>query len=307
MGSLNIFENKAGVSSMEKVTADSAFHIIEISTSLIHLLGYARETQLLGKNLLTELIFDAEDRDIIKLYVSRFGVLSWYPVFLRRKNGRKCGCDMQVVPQKKIQKIVGYDFYFKTDINQPSSDLDLPKSDPTPLETLIEEAAEFPLHTEKENDLFVIDETTIPFLAHPDDEEEEESPDQRTSIPDIVLIIDDDPAIIDVNATVLNFVGFKTYSTKTLEQGLQLIHDLGKQIKAIILDYSLLEMIGEPNIEKIMQLSPQSALILSSGYSSEAFQELLKNSNAVWLQKPYSSEQLVELVSRQIKTMAKKF
>jgi CheY-like chemotaxis protein len=226
---------------------------------------------------------------------------------LRRKSGGKCSCDVQVIPQKKIQKIVGYDFYFKTEINQSpaASVTHQPESEfhSTPPES-VQDAFEFPAHKEKQNDLFVIDETTNPFLAHLDDEDEE-LPDERTSIPDIVLIIDDDPAIIDVNATVLNFVGFKTYSTKTLEEGLQLIHDLGKQIKAIILDYSLLEMIGEPNIEKIMQLSPHSALILSSGYSSETFQQLLRNSKAVWLQKPYSSEQLVELVSRQIKTMQK--
>ena len=267
------------------VITDLEYRMVMISDAMMQVLGYQSESQVLGDHFLRKIVRDPLDRDIIEKSLKKFSTLSWYPACLSRSDGGSVDGDIRVLSRKNRQRLIGYEFHFKS-----------------AGAAWAEPSASVP-----ETDDFIIDETSVPFLAGLEDEEPAGAPaGEERKREDIVLIIDDDPAIIDVDATVLTFRGFKTYSTKSLQEGLQLLDRLKQDIKVILLDFSLIELIGEENIYKIIEISPASALVLSSGYPADLFKELLQKSGAAWLQKPYSSEQLVQAVASKIDAMKNK-
>jgi CheY-like chemotaxis protein len=304
------------------ILTDSSFHITQITSPMVQLLGFDEETEPLGAHAIRDFIELAEDQFILEHSIKKFGTLNWYPVTLKCRDGRIRQADIQIIVQKNYQFIIGYEFMFKIEGDTESferSGMSLPRpvirtsesktnmtagSEPKPsIQTAppIKKAIPAPGLLEDDSLEFVADETTNPFLTRPIDEDDApRQPAENHSAANIVLIIDDDPAIIDVNATVLNYAGYQTVSTKSLEKGLHLLKELADRVKVILLDFSLLEMIGEENLAKIAAMSPQSAFILSSGYPSESFKELLAENHVGWLQKPYTSTQLTEAIVGQI-------
>lgn len=302
------------------ILTDPSFRVTQVSSAMLQLLGFDSETELLGAHALRDVIELAEDQYIIEHSIRKFGTLSWYPVTLKRRDGRIGHADIQVGVQKNYQIIIGYEFTYKTEQDpEPAEQTGVPiphpasgpfehkknttagsvQKPPLPAAPPLKKTAPSPGLLEDHFE-FVIDETTNPFLARPMESDETPQQGQDPSNTNIVLIIDDDPAILDVNSTVLNFAGYQTVSTKSLEHGLQQLKDLSSRVTVVLLDFSLLELIGEENINNIAKISPHSALILSSGHTSEPFKKLLAETKAGWLQKPYSSTQLIEAVAQQI-------
>ncbi len=112
-----------------------------------------------------------------------------------------------------------------------------------------------------------------------------------------ILLIDDDPGIIEVNSITLKHFGFDTYSGETANQGIELL----KQHKAIlhlaILDISLPDMEGIDCAKEMLKIKPDLPIIISSGYHcNDEYYKFIQQTDSVFLQKPYTSNKLYQTI-----------
>ncbi|MBN2410716.1 response regulator [candidate division KSB1 bacterium] len=118
-----------------------------------------------------------------------------------------------------------------------------------------------------------------------------------TGTSDIILLIDDDPGIIEVNSITLKHFGFSTLPATNANKGIELLKKHKEDISIIILDISLPDMEGIICAEKLLKISSSTPIILSSGYHcDENYYKFMKKTGAVWLQKPYTSNKLYQAI-----------
>jgi len=111
-----------------------------------------------------------------------------------------------------------------------------------------------------------------------------------------ILIIDDDKGIIEVNSLALKHFGYTTLAATSAEKGLELMREHAHEIDLVILDVTLPDMSGSECAVRLLDLSPNTPIILSSGHHYEAFSKVMQSTGAVWLQKPYSFGVLMQTI-----------
>src|SRR5580704_5026159 len=76
-----------------------------------------------------------------------------------------------------------------------------------------------------------------------------------------VLIIDDDPAVLLTVKTLLVKRGFNVLSSSSSPKGLDLLRYAARDIRIVVLDYSMPKLNGEETLKFIKQLSPNAKVI----------------------------------------------
>ncbi|MCX7679759.1 MAG: PAS domain S-box protein [Spirochaetes bacterium] len=108
-----------------------------------------------------------------------------------------------------------------------------------------------------------------------------------------ILVVDDEPHVLDVTAKILEKLGYRTYKAQTKEEAIYLI-----QTKTIHLDCIILDMImpGTNPVEIMDQIKKYRnniPVILASGYSmEEKINEVQSMGYTDFLQKPFKIEEL---------------
>jgi len=114
---------------------------------------------------------------------------------------------------------------------------------------------------------------------------------------DLILLIDDDPGIVEVNSITLKHFGFNTKAANTAEKGIEIFSENFRDINLVILDISLPDMPGTECAEKLLTIAADVPIILSSGYHcDENYYKFMQKTGAVWLQKPYTSNKLYQVI-----------
>jgi len=111
-----------------------------------------------------------------------------------------------------------------------------------------------------------------------------------------ILIVDDEPYLLDIASQMLNVLG---YTVDTVNSGEEAV----KFVAQTPVDVVVLDMLMEPGIngyqtlQKIFQLYPDQKAIIASGFSeSEDVKATLRIGATGFVTKPYSIEQLGQLV-----------
>ncbi|MEN8141273.1 MAG: ATP-binding protein [Thermodesulfobacteriota bacterium] len=114
-----------------------------------------------------------------------------------------------------------------------------------------------------------------------------------------VLIVDDEPAVLDVASQILSKHGYEVAGVKSGEEALSFLAENSA-------DILLLDMVMEPGIsgrqtyEKALQLAPDQKALISSGFSENGdVQASLQMGAGGFIRKPYTKEQLC-LAVRQV-------
>jgi CheY-like chemotaxis protein len=115
-----------------------------------------------------------------------------------------------------------------------------------------------------------------------------------------VLIIDDDPGILETLAEVLSFYGYETLVAGNPFEGITLFEAHQNQIDVVFLDYSLEGMDGGQVYLRLKEFCPYVKAILSSGYGGDdaEINRLLKTGIGCFLRKPFSIEELIGQIER---------
>ncbi len=112
-----------------------------------------------------------------------------------------------------------------------------------------------------------------------------------------VLVIDDEPGIVQMNAMMLEHAGYSVLSAISGSEGLRLLREHGEEIGAILLDWQLPDITCQDMAAEIVRIS-KAPLILASGFLPDSeIKRVIERYDVRFLQKPYTLNQLVKAVA----------
>jgi PAS domain S-box-containing protein len=124
-----------------------------------------------------------------------------------------------------------------------------------------------------------------------------EEPPASTTFHGTVLLVDDEPSIIESTSTALRIMGFTVLAAKDGQEALDLLADPKETIDLVVMDLTMPRMGGREAFKAMRRLDESLPIILCSGYSEhESIQDLLGRNLTGFLQKPYQLEELKKAI-----------
>jgi DNA-binding NtrC family response regulator len=104
-----------------------------------------------------------------------------------------------------------------------------------------------------------------------------------------VLLVDDDPAILETTATALQSMGLQVLTAADGLEALALFAARSQEIDLVFMDLTMPRMDGEKAFQAMRRLDPKVPVILSSGYSeAPTTTGLMSLGLAGFIHKPYT-------------------
>lgn len=115
----------------------------------------------------------------------------------------------------------------------------------------------------------------------------------------MVLIIDDEPFVIDLARCMLEKMGFTVLTARNGHDGLHVFEREGANIRLVLLDMTMPQLDGEETFRELRRIRSDVLTILSSGYNEQtATSRFAGKGLAAFIQKPYTFEQLQATVRK---------
>ncbi len=108
-----------------------------------------------------------------------------------------------------------------------------------------------------------------------------------------VLLVDDEPMIIEIGEALLTKLGYRVMTARSGEEAVELVHRNGAAIDLVILDMIMPGMDGSRAFERIRDICPAIPVILASGYAlSGQAEQIMKSGCNGFIQKPFNVSEL---------------
>jgi CheY-like chemotaxis protein len=112
-----------------------------------------------------------------------------------------------------------------------------------------------------------------------------------------LLLIDDEPEILELAAEMLAEEGYKVIVAKDGFEALKIFQRVNRQVGLVILDYFLPVMDGDAVFEELKALNPSVNVVLSSGFAEQnKIGAMLAQGLRGFIPKPYTRAKLLEQV-----------
>ena len=112
-----------------------------------------------------------------------------------------------------------------------------------------------------------------------------------------ILVVEDEPQIRDLTATILEQAGFHVVLAHDGRHGLDMFRRHGQDLAAVLLDLTMPQMNGEEVLQHVRQMRPHIRVIVMSGYSEhEMHQRFAGQAVAGFVQKPFSPATLLDVL-----------
>ena len=119
-----------------------------------------------------------------------------------------------------------------------------------------------------------------------------EAPAEATGPPLRVLAVDDEPAVLESVSGMLAQLGHVALAAGSASDAFQILSSV-TAIDVVILDLVMPEMSGHEMLERIREIRPKVAVLLTSGYSEEPARERSRGqARRAFLRKPYRQAEL---------------
>lgn len=121
---------------------------------------------------------------------------------------------------------------------------------------------------------------------------------------DFILIIEDDPIILEMLEEFLELLGFPYKSTSDGTEGRKLLLGRGQDIRVVFCDVMLGDRNGIDLIRDFREHWKTVPVIFSSGYTSQdvLFKGCIEQENCFFLKKPFSLDQLKKILKKAMVT-----
>jgi two-component system cell cycle sensor histidine kinase/response regulator CckA len=114
-----------------------------------------------------------------------------------------------------------------------------------------------------------------------------------------ILLVDDEPMIIDVGKQMLEKVGYDVITAKSGREAVQIFSKHSEHIHLVILDMIMPGMDGSKTFDQLRDINPSIPVLLSSGYSLNGrANKIIKKGCNGFIQKPFPIEQLSEKIKQ---------
>ncbi len=118
---------------------------------------------------------------------------------------------------------------------------------------------------------------------------------------ELILLVDDETSILDITKMTLETYGYTTMIARDGAEAVGLYARNKDKIALVITDMMMPVMDGIATIRALRELNPHVKIIASSGYLEDAkISQFIGREMEAFLQKPYSNEQLLTLLHRQL-------
>ncbi|MDO9264063.1 MAG: response regulator [Desulfosalsimonadaceae bacterium] len=115
-----------------------------------------------------------------------------------------------------------------------------------------------------------------------------------------ILIVDDEPDILEIGKEMLEALGYKVYAARNGDEAITLFSTLTGRIHMVILDMVMPGKSGGEVYDRLQEVNPDVRVLISSGYSQNSRVEaLLKKGCSGFIQKPFS----IQLLSRKVRNV----
>lgn len=114
----------------------------------------------------------------------------------------------------------------------------------------------------------------------------------------LVLIIDDEPMVLEVAQAILTNAGFEVLTASSGTDGLLIFNEWSDSVLTVLIDMTMPDMSGIDVYQSIRKISASVPVIISSGFSKDlCVGKEDRDEHFHFLSKPYAAELLVETVS----------
>ncbi len=113
-----------------------------------------------------------------------------------------------------------------------------------------------------------------------------------------VLVVDDEPAVLDVASRMLESRGALALTARGSEEALEIYARRKEDIDLVLLDMTMPHMDGAEVFRRLRAADPEVAVVLSSGYSrTDAVKGFEGKGLEGFIQKPYTIDDLVDVLA----------
>jgi len=115
-----------------------------------------------------------------------------------------------------------------------------------------------------------------------------------------VLILENDPIILQSSARILRREGYDVYEAETPAEARIIVDGLRKPIALLLCDLDLNGIYGRDAANLLQALRPEMRVLFMSGGDSVQFRRELERTDRFYLKKPFDGRRLLEAVARKL-------
>lgn len=114
-----------------------------------------------------------------------------------------------------------------------------------------------------------------------------------------ILFVDDEEMLREIGQEMLTDLGYEVLLACDGEEAIAVFKANKEEISLVILDMIMPKLNGEEAYQEILRIDPEARIIISSGYSKDGqTSSVLKESDCIFLQKPYDYEDMEEKINQ---------
>jgi PAS domain S-box-containing protein len=112
-----------------------------------------------------------------------------------------------------------------------------------------------------------------------------------------VLLVDDEPLVLEVNKNLLEYMGYQVYAVGSGQEAIAVYMEKRNEIDLVILDMILPAMSGGETFDRLREIDPEIRVLLCSGYSIEGkAQQIMDRGCNGFIQKPFQLNNLSQKI-----------
>jgi len=111
-----------------------------------------------------------------------------------------------------------------------------------------------------------------------------------------ILVVDDEPTVLGLCQKMLRLGGYDVTAAATGEEALRLVQNSSADFDLALLDVMLPGMNGVDLASRIRVESPNTRIVLMTGYRPEEIASVLGNASYPIIWKPFKTESLLRMV-----------
>jgi two-component system cell cycle sensor histidine kinase/response regulator CckA len=112
-----------------------------------------------------------------------------------------------------------------------------------------------------------------------------------------ILIVDDEPDILDIGQSTLEQFGYTALTARSGEEAVEVYSRQTERINLVILDLGMPGMGGDKCLKELLRLNPSVKVLIASGYAAtQTVQSVMEAGAAGFMAKPYRLEDMLKKV-----------